>query len=293
MRGATHRRGRRHWPPSASTVGAEGTTSSRSIPPPGRSTCWRCRQSIPVVPTRVECTLRCQTGWWSDVHERRADPDLAGGDRRLHWSTYTVLVVSELAARRAERAAGDRGRTCRLSRRWPSATASPRPTSEVARRIAAPDAEPLPGQHRHLARDRVTEKEGFILNAQPKGWRGGLRHLCTDAARTGPGRGGQAQCLSSVLAGQEATISVVYTSSPMVAALRDVPAEDEVSRAPVGRLERHDRAARRPGLVRAWRRAPMVALRRTDGGGRGRCGSPWLGCSWASCRVSSSRSASA
>jgi cell division septal protein FtsQ len=79
---------------------------------------------------------------------------------------------------------------------------------EVARRIAALSPTFL-GSTAEALETRISEKEGFVLQTRPKAWRA-IFGIYTPTLR-GPGLvETQAQCLSSVLAGQEATISVVY-----------------------------------------------------------------------------------
>ena len=55
----------------------------------------------------------------------------------------------------------------------------------------------------------ITEKEGFVLDARPKSWRA-VFGIYSPTLRGPDLVETQAQCLSSVLFGQEANISVVY-----------------------------------------------------------------------------------
>ena len=79
---------------------------------------------------------------------------------------------------------------------------------EVARRIAALTPTFL-GSTATSLETRITEKEGFVLHALPKSWRA-VFGIYAPTLRGPDLVEVQAQCLSSVLAGQEATISVVY-----------------------------------------------------------------------------------
>jgi hypothetical protein len=141
-----------------------------------------------------------------DVHERVPILIWQAGDRRLLVDVHGV-VVSELGpdaqsalpaiederAASAELAIGDRIAATDM---------------EVARRIAALTPTFL-GSTATSLETRITEKEGFVLNAQPKGWRA-VFGIYAPTLRGPDLVDVQAQCLSSVLAGQEATISVVY-----------------------------------------------------------------------------------
>ena len=128
------------------------------------------------------------------------------GDRRLLVDVHGV-VVSELAADaasdlpviaderavNAELAIGDRiGET----------------DLQVARRIAALTPAFLGSTAESLVTS-ITEKDGFVLRADPTDWRA-IFGIYTPTLRGPDLVETQAQCLSSVLYGQEATISVVY-----------------------------------------------------------------------------------
>lgn len=141
-----------------------------------------------------------------DVHERVPILVWQSGDRRLLVDVHGV-VVSELGpdtqselpliederAASAELAIGDRIAATDM---------------EVARRIAALTPSFL-GSTASSLETRITEKEGFVLHAQPKSWRA-VFGIYAPTLRGPDLVEAQAQCLSSVLAGQEATISVVY-----------------------------------------------------------------------------------
>lgn len=141
-----------------------------------------------------------------EVRERLPVLIWQAGDRRLLVDVHGV-VVSELAAEAtselpvvederpasAELAVGDRiGET----------------DLEVARRIAALTPAFL-GSTAATLETRITEKEGFVLQAGPKAWRA-IFGIYTPTLRGPDLVETQAQCLSSVLYGQEPTISVVY-----------------------------------------------------------------------------------
>jgi hypothetical protein len=128
------------------------------------------------------------------------------GDRRLLVDVHGV-VVSELASEATselpvvadERAAsgtlaiGDRIAETDL---------------EVARRIAALTPAFL-GSAATGLETRITEKEGFVLHAVPRSWRA-IFGIYTPTLRGPDLVETQAQCLGSVLYGQEANISIVY-----------------------------------------------------------------------------------
>ena len=78
----------------------------------------------------------------------------------------------------------------------------------MARRIAALTPAFL-GSTAEALETRISEKEGFVLQARPKAWRA-VFGIYTPTLRGPELVETQAQCLSSVLAGQETTISVVY-----------------------------------------------------------------------------------
>jgi len=128
------------------------------------------------------------------------------GDRRLLVDVHGVVVselateaVSDLPVVADERSAstglaiGDRIGESDL---------------EVARRVAALTPAFL-GSTAQALETRITEKEGFVLHSTPKAWRA-VFGIYTPTLRGPDLVETQAQCLSSVLAGQEATISVVY-----------------------------------------------------------------------------------
>ncbi len=79
---------------------------------------------------------------------------------------------------------------------------------EVARRIAALTPAFL-GSTAESLETRITEKDGFVLRARPTDWRA-VFGIYTPTLRGPELVETQAQCLSSVLYGQEARISVVY-----------------------------------------------------------------------------------
>ncbi|HEY8167416.1 MAG TPA: FtsQ-type POTRA domain-containing protein [Candidatus Limnocylindrales bacterium] len=128
------------------------------------------------------------------------------GDRRLLVDVHGV-VVSELAASAtsdlpviederpasAELAVGDRVSTTDL---------------EVARRVAALTPAFLGSAAESLV-TRITENDGFVLAAQPRSWRA-VFGIYSSTLRGADLVETQAQCLSSVLYGQEAKIAVVY-----------------------------------------------------------------------------------
>ncbi|MET1232467.1 MAG: FtsQ-type POTRA domain-containing protein [Candidatus Limnocylindrales bacterium] len=79
---------------------------------------------------------------------------------------------------------------------------------EVARRIAALTPAFL-GSTSESLETVITEKEGFVLHARPKSWRA-VFGIYSPTLRGPDLVETQAQCLSSVLFGQEASISIVY-----------------------------------------------------------------------------------
>ncbi len=98
---------------------------------------------------------------------------------------------------------------------------------EVARRIAALTPTFL-GSTATSLETRITEKEGFVLHALPKSWRA-VFGIYAPTLRGPDLVEVQAQCLSSVLAGQEAD-DLGRLPLPGRRPLRHVPAEDRVSR---------------------------------------------------------------
>ena len=128
------------------------------------------------------------------------------GERRLLIDVHGV-VLSELASEATselplvedERAA---------SEEWAIGDTIGETDLEVARRIAALTPAFL-GSTAEALETRITQKEGFVLHARPKAWRA-VFGIYTPTLRGPDLVETQAQCLSSVLSGQEATISVVY-----------------------------------------------------------------------------------
>ena len=141
-----------------------------------------------------------------DVQERVPILVWQAGERRLLVDVHGVVVAelpsgatSELPVVEDERASttglaiGDRIASTDL---------------EVARRVAALTPVFL-GSTAEGLETRITEKEGFVLHAQPKSWRA-VFGIYAPTLRGPDLVETQAQCLSSVLYGQEASVSIVY-----------------------------------------------------------------------------------